>query len=301
MLSSSPLHQTVLAIGNFAGDSANLRNELLSMHIHRLISSQMMNFQADTALYRVAAWTLSNLCRGQPTVEMEFAEELMGILWKIVSGNGDELTVASALYGVSYLTNSGPDYIQLLLRQASTLPFLSHLILTQTHSIRLPAFKIIGNIVAGDHLQTQKVMEIPLFPLLHSCVHSQHASLRREVFYILSNLSAGTLPQIDALLSDSLAQELVNAVEDTDPGVRKEALWGVFNLVRTCSPLQLHKLLHFGLFLTLKSGFLFPDVDYTHVNPYIAPVTSHQQRFGKDGRGRLGESLEEYGGNGVLG
>ena len=259
-LSLPHLHQAILALGNLSSDSTHLRNLLLSLNSHLLIYSRLQT-HSSLSLGRISSWTLCNLCRGSPAIPLQAAEEIVPILKELIRGR-DEITVASALYGLEYIAYAGVSYAQLILGEEGLLEEIGRWVEHGDGGIRLPALKLIGNIASGDHLQTQKVLEMPICPLLKRCINSPNPSIRREVFFILSNICAGTLPQIDSILDDSIAVELISALEDHDSAIRSEALWAFNNLTKTCSHAQLLKLTTSGLFQSLKGAFLYPDMDY---------------------------------------
>ena len=257
------LHQAILALGNLCSDSPSLRDQSIALNAHLFIHSRLQ-VESSLPLCRISSWTLSNMCRGSPPISIQAAEEILPVFKELLRGR-DEVTVASALYGLGYITYAGLEYVQLALREAGLVVEVGKWVEFGEAGVKLPALKLIGNIVSGDHLQTQKVLEMPILPLLQKCINSFNPSIRREVFFILSNICAGTLPQIDLLLGSSMASELILALEDHDSAVRSEALWAFANLTKTCSQSQLLKFTNNGLFQSLKGAFLYPDMDYKQV------------------------------------
>ncbi len=63
----------------------------------------------------------------------------------------------------------------------------------------VPALRTVGNIVTGDDLQTQVIINCgSLSCLLHLLKTSQKKSIKKEACWTISNITAGTKEQIQA-------------------------------------------------------------------------------------------------------
>lgn len=76
----------------------------------------------------------------------------------------------------------------------------------QSSNVLVPALRTVGNIVTGDDLQTQVIINCgALGCLLHLLKTSQKKSIKKEACWTISNITAGTKEQIQArLLTASL-------------------------------------------------------------------------------------------------
>lgn len=69
----------------------------------------------------------------------------------------------------------------------------------QSSNVLVPALRTVGNIVTGDDLQTQIIINCgALSCLLHLLKTSQKKSIKKEACWTISNITAGTKEQIQA-------------------------------------------------------------------------------------------------------
>jgi hypothetical protein len=96
----------------------------------------------------------------------------------------------------------------------------------------VPALRTLGNIVSGNDVQTQAVLDSNIIPLLVPLLKHPKKNIRKESCWMLSNIAAGTEDQISHLLAfpDVLSQVLVQMSTASEWDVRKEALWVISNI-----------------------------------------------------------------------
>ena len=64
----------------------------------------------------------------------------------------------------------------------------------------IPALRCVGNIVTGDDVQTQELVNFNLLPALVPLFAHSKKSVRKEAFWTLSNITAGSSKQIQAVI-----------------------------------------------------------------------------------------------------
>lgn len=74
------------------------------------------------------------------------------------------------------------------------------LLLHQSPGVQTPALRTIGNIVTGDDVQTQAVIQCGALPSLLSLLDSPKKGIRKEACWTLSNITAGNRDQIQAVI-----------------------------------------------------------------------------------------------------
>ena len=88
----------------------------------------------------------------------------------------------------------------------------------------VPALRTVGNIVTGDDLQTQVIINCGALPCLLNLLTTSHKkSIKKEACWTISNITAGTKEQVGSLLAcyASLARiprELPGAAVDACAG-----------------------------------------------------------------------------------
>lgn len=60
-----------------------------------------------------------------------------------------------------------------------------------SYSVQTPALRTVGNIVTGDDLQTQIIINVAALPCLLSLLSSPKKGIRKEACWTISNITAG--------------------------------------------------------------------------------------------------------------
>jgi hypothetical protein len=79
--------------------------------------------------------------------------------------------------------------------------------------------KIVGNIVTGNPLQTQAVIDAGILPFLAKLIFHEKRSIRKEACWVISNIAAGTQQQIKALIVNDFLPILETVIKNDDPEV----------------------------------------------------------------------------------
>ena len=67
----------------------------------------------------------------------------------------------------------------------------------QSAAVLVPALRTVGNIVTGDDMQTQIVINCGALPCLLNLLQTSHKkSIKKEACWTISNITAGTKDQI---------------------------------------------------------------------------------------------------------
>jgi len=64
------------------------------------------------------------------------------------------------------------------------------------HSVVSAALRAVGNIVTGDDIQTQVILNCSALPCLLHLLSSSKESIRKEACWTISNITAGNRAQI---------------------------------------------------------------------------------------------------------
>lgn len=82
-------------------------------------------------------------------------------------------------------------------RGLSVVTFLNVLSVRHTdYKVASPALRAVGNIVTGDDIQTQVVLNCSALPCLLHLLSSPKESIRKEACWTVSNITAGNRAQI---------------------------------------------------------------------------------------------------------
>ena len=90
-------------------------------------------------------------------------------------------------------------YLQFLYFEKKKRLFSFSLLLTFRHgqqTVVSAALRAVGNIVTGDDVQTQVILNCSALPCLLHLLSSQKESIRKEACWTISNITAGNRAQI---------------------------------------------------------------------------------------------------------
>ncbi|MBA0578938.1 hypothetical protein Gorai_021208, partial [Gossypium raimondii] len=186
--------QVVWALGNVSGDSPKCRDLVLGHGALMPLLAQF-NEHAKLSMLRNATWTLSNFCRGKPRASFEQTKPALPTLERLIHLN-DEEVLTDACWALSYLSDGTNDKIQAVI-EAGVCPRLVQLLLHPSPTVLIPALRTVGNIVTGDDMQTQCIINHQALPcLLNLLTNNYKKSIKKEACWTISNITAGNANQI---------------------------------------------------------------------------------------------------------
>lgn len=249
--------QAVWALGNVAGDSPRCRDLVLANGALQPLLAQL-NEHAKLSMLRNATWTLSNFCRGKPQPPFEQTRPALPALQHLVHSN-DEEVLTDACWALSYLSDGTNDKIQAVI-DAGVCQRLVELLLHPSPSVLIPALRTVGNIVTGDDVQTQCIINHDVLPCLLSLLtHNHKKSIKKEACWTISNITAGNKEQIQAVIVAGLFGPLVNLLQNAEFDIKKEAAWAISNATSGGSHDQIKYLVNQNCIKPLCDLLVCPD------------------------------------------
>ncbi|XP_014496192.1 importin subunit alpha [Vigna radiata var. radiata] len=249
--------QAVWALGNVAGDSPRCRDLVLS-HGALLPLLAQLNEHAKLSMLRNATWTLSNFCRGKPQPPFDQVKPALPALANLIHSN-DEEVLTDACWALSYLSDGTNDKIQGVIETG----VCSRLVELLTHispSVLIPALRTVGNIVTGDDLQTQVIINHQALPrLLNLLTNNYKKSIKKEACWTISNITAGNKQQIQDVIEAGLIAPLVHLLQNAEFDIKKEAAWAISNATSGGSHEQIKFLVSQGCIKPLCDLLICPD------------------------------------------
>ncbi|KAL1825812.1 hypothetical protein DCAR_0314003 [Daucus carota subsp. sativus] len=249
--------QAVWALGNVAGDSPKCRDLVLAHGALMPLLAQF-NEHAKISMLRNATWTLSNFCRGKPQPHFEQTKPALPALAKLITSN-DEEVLTDACWAFSYLSDGTNDKIQAVI-DSGVCGRLVELLYHPSSSVLIPALRTVGNIVTGDDMQTQVIIQHQALPCLLNLLTNNHKkSIKKEACWTISNITAGNSEQIQAVIEAGIIGPLVQLLGTAEFEIKKEAAWAVSNATSGGTHEQLKFLVSQGCIKPLCDLLNCPD------------------------------------------
>ncbi|XP_058730650.1 importin subunit alpha-2-like [Vicia villosa] len=249
--------QAAWALGNIAGDSPGGRNLVLG-HGGLISLLALINDHAKLSIRRNATWTLSNLCRGKPQPPFELVRPALPVLGRLVLSDDEEI-LADACWALSYLSDDSNDKIQEII-DAGVCGRLAQLLQHPSPSVLIPVVRTVGNIVTGDDMQTQVMVNYGALPcLLNILIQTHKKSIKKEACWAISNITAGNKEQIQAVIEVGVIPPLVSLLQHADFDMKKEAAWATTNATAGGTLKQIKYLVDQGCIKPLCDLLVCPD------------------------------------------
>ncbi|XP_076894875.1 importin subunit alpha-1a-like [Bidens hawaiensis] len=249
--------QAVWALGNVAGGSPKCRDLVLAQGALVALLAQF-NERAKLSMLKTATWALSNLCRGKPQPSFDQTRPALPALQQLIH-SVDEDVLTDACWALSYLSDGMNDKIQALI-EANVCPRLIELLNHSSPSVVIPALRTVGNIVTGDDLQTQYVINHQALPCLLNLLTSNYKkSIKKEACWTISNITAGNKEQIQTVIEANIIGPLVQLLQNAEFDIKKEAAWAISNATSGGTRDQIKYLASQGCIKALCDLLVCPD------------------------------------------
>ncbi|KAF7683902.1 Importin subunit alpha-6 [Astathelohania contejeani] len=266
--------QAIWALGNIAGDSEKTRDEVINSGAGKTIVTLISTLKGKDEylrLLRNATWLLSNLNRGRnpPPSREHMALSVSGIEQLLLINDSD--IINDSFWALSYICDADEYSTDLVLNTfaldrawvllKSLVEYLQGKPGCNEMEGRLclhaisPIIRMIGNIVTGSDLQTNKIIEKGFLPLLKEVLldykeSNKTARIKKEICWTISNITAGTQEQVQAVMDAGFIPLLIDALVREELFVRTEACWALTNALSYTENNQNH------LQVLINAGFL---------------------------------------------
>jgi len=248
LLSSSTeevCEQAVWALGNIIGDGPQLRDYCISLEVVPPLLS-LIKPNVSLSFLRNVTWVIVNLCRNKdPMPSIDTVKSLLPALSHLLT-NDDTPILVDAVWAVSYVSDGGNDFIQLVI-DSKIVPTLVPLLGHRDEKVNLAALRAVGNIVTGNDEQTQTVLDNGALDHFHALLRASRDKVIKEAVWVLSNITAGNQRQIQEVIDANLLPTIINQLAQGDFLTQREAAWAVTNLSISGTKEQIAKMVSCGV------------------------------------------------------
>lgn len=158
----------------------------------------------------------SKLCWGY----FQNAPDTLPFIFQCLNSS-DSLLIARAAEALSAFTESSDHQIDEILSADSTLPNrLAELLLSPVEDVVHQAIRTVGNIITGNDLQTQTLINAGIIPNLLWLIDYPNKKISREACWTISNISAGTVTQIQEIINAAIIPRLLSYL----PTIKEEEI-----------------------------------------------------------------------------
>jgi importin subunit alpha-1 len=124
---------------------------------------------------------------------------------------------------------------------------LVDLLMHPSAAVLVPALRTVGNIVTGNDVQTQTIINCGALQCLQTLLSTHHKkSIKKEACWTISNITAGTKEQIQAVFEANLFTPLIKLLATSEYDIKKEAAWAISNATSGGSADQIKMLVELG-------------------------------------------------------
>mmetsp|Transcript_14941 Transcript_14941/g.22613 ORF Transcript_14941/g.22613 Transcript_14941/m.22613 type:complete len:593 (+) Transcript_14941:64-1842(+) len=259
---SDAKEQAVWGLGNIAGDSPGFRDQVIRTGAVTSIIECLNEHKVRPTVLRNCVWALSNMCRGKPQPDFKAVEPILDLMPDLLESRDSEV-LGDALWALSYLsddTGSSNEKIGSVVKKGIVKPVVK-LLHHKSTAIVTPALRCVGNIVSGDDVHTEEVVNAGgLTSLLSLLRSSQKTTIQKEVCWALSNITAGNATQIGAFINAGGLQAIMTVLTSGMRfEVQKEALWALSNMTSGGTPAHLRQAIKQGIVPVLCSKLNVSD------------------------------------------
>lgn len=237
--------QAAWALGNLGGEGAECRDAALNCGALPMLLDVLVTPGQELQVVRNAVWAVSNLCRGKPLPPLDVVGIAVPVLAPLLS-HSDSQVVVDAAWGLSYISEGDEERVQLVVDGGIVLRVIE-LTRSPTHSLKMPAMRILGNIASGNDEQTQVLINNGALYAFEELLRHTRRNIRKEACWTVSNIAAGHSYQIEALIQAGVFIPVLECMMAPELDVKKEAVWTIANVTFCGSPQQSKYLISIGV------------------------------------------------------
>ncbi len=127
------------------------------------------------------------MCRGKPQPPLSMISSAIPTLANLLIHTTDQPSIVDATWALSYISDGEENRIQSVVN-ANVLPKLVEILMSKKAQLIVPALRTLGNIVTGNDMSTQAVIDANIFAAVPHLLEHPKKNIRKETCWMLSNI-----------------------------------------------------------------------------------------------------------------
>ncbi|CEL92484.1 unnamed protein product [Vitrella brassicaformis CCMP3155] len=191
---------------------------------------KVLRESVQVSTLRTATLTLSKLCGGRPQPLFELVSPAVPVVAELIrTPEQDAEVLIDACWALSHVTDGRADKGIEAVVGSGVCGRLVELMGHDSRMTQIPAVRTVGNVVAGNDVQTQAMIDFGAIPALQALLSSPVVGIRRQACWTISNIMAGSREQRQAVIDGDVVPQVITIATTDTPGVKREAVWAVIN------------------------------------------------------------------------
>jgi hypothetical protein len=219
------LHENIMwTLANISGENTLLyRDQILEQGILNMIVKELGRTPKKIVYYRIAAWLISNLVRGEPFPSYTKVEKTFGALTHLIE-YPDEAIQQYTLLSLTYLSEEAKETHIKSISENSLVTKIVQSISSKDEKIAINAVKVAGNLAKGNKRLIHNLCDYEIFKALPKVLENPNPALRRNACIMLSNILSNEFDDHDYIDDYGGLESLIKlAALDDEIDIRAQA------------------------------------------------------------------------------
>lgn len=190
-----------------AADISLNREYLIRSGVLERLGHYLDEFGSSEGVKEKTIWVICNLCRGRVYEFSNYFIDIIPPLVKYLKNATVEKEVTQSLYIVFKLTSTKTLVLEKFIN-LNVFKRICEVMSSYDYSIKFYCVRIIANMVSGNDIQTQLMINAGVIELYRQLIEEEDVKILKEVLWGISNICAGTVSQMQRILEQGIMDKI---------------------------------------------------------------------------------------------